>query len=45
MELDRRILGLVLALIVLACAMPVGLAEGEANLKQDVLVLFTSDVH
>ena len=34
-----------LALIVLACAMPVGLAEDEANLKQDVLVLFTSDVH
>ena len=45
MKLNQRILGLVLALIVLACAMPVGLAEGEANLKQDVLVLFTSDVH
>ena len=24
---------------------PVGLAEDEANLKQDALVLFTSDVH
>ena len=45
MKLNQRILGLVLALIVLVCAMPVGLAEGEANLKQDVLVLFTSDVH
>lgn len=41
----KRILGLVLAMVMLLSLTGMAFAEGEAALQQDVVVLFTSDVH
>ena len=41
----KRILGLVLAMVMLLSLTGMAFAEGEAALQQDVVVLFTSDAH
>ena len=41
----KRILGLVLAMVMLLSLSGMAFAEGEAALQQDVVVLFTSDAH
>ena len=41
----KRILGLVLAVVMLLSLTGMAFAEGEAALQQDVVVLFTSDAH